>query len=100
MLREDQELHFRIVEDALLRQHFTKFPQLGFHLTLFEQKSLRDQLIQLADLVFQRDWIYRDDGFFERIHDFLLLIFREIIEIVWYSRVDLLLTVSRGINQD
>ena len=61
MLREDQELHLRIFEDALLREYFTQFPELGFDFALFEQKRLRDKLIQLADLVFQRDWIYGDD---------------------------------------
>ena len=99
VLRENQKLHLRIVEDALLRQHFPKFPELGFDFALFEQKSLRDKVIQLSDLVFQRDWIYRDDGVFERGHDFLLLFFREIIEIVGNARVDLLLTVCRGITQ-
>ena len=66
----------------------------------FEQKSLRHQLVQLADLVSQCDWIYRDDGFFQRIHNFLLLFLRKIVEIVWNARVDLLLTVSCGIAQD
>ena len=38
-------------------------------------------------------------AFFERIHDFLLLFFREIVEIVGNARVDLLLTVGCGITQ-
>lgn len=82
VLREDQELHFRIVEDALLLEHFTQFPELRFDFALFEQKRLRDELIQLADLLFQRYWIYGDDRIFERGQDFLLLFFREIVEIV------------------
>ena len=46
-----------------------------------------------------RDPAYRDDRILQRGHDFLLLFFWEIVEIVGNARVDLLLPVSRGVTQ-
>ncbi len=45
MLGEDQELHLRIGENALLREHFSQFRAAWIRFRAFQAFGLRDQLV-------------------------------------------------------
>lgn len=92
VLGEHEQLHPRIVEDLLFCQHLLQPGQLGFNFPLLQGPCLVDELAETLDFLAKRLGIDGGDHTFEIRHDLLLLVFGQVVIIVWKMPLDVRLT--------
>ena len=72
VLGEDQELHLRVLEDAVGGQHLAELDQLRFDFAFLQEPGLVDQPADLEDFFLERGRVNGGDHLFEGIGDLLL----------------------------
>ena len=100
VLGEDEQLHLWVVEDAVLLDDFAEPDELGFDFAFFEGLGELDELAEFDDFLAQGGGIVGGDEVFQFGDDFLLLLFRQIIEVVGQAPVDLRLPIGLRVGED
>ena len=100
VLGEDEQLHLRVLEDAALRDEFAQPDELGLDLPLFERLCELDELAQFDDFLPQRRGIVRRYQFLQFREYYLLFVFRQVVEVVGESLINLALAVAFGVGEN
>jgi hypothetical protein len=94
VLGEDEELHLRVFEDAVVGDEFLELGELGLDFLVFEFARPVNELAQFDDFLLQVGGVHRGDHVFQVGNDLLPLLVGQVLEVFRQAFVDLLLAVA------
>ena len=100
MLSKEQQFHLRVAEDAFRRHDLAQLGEFRLDFSCLQGAGLLGQFPQLHDLLAQVLRVDRGDHILQVRQDLLLLLLRQIVEIVRYPLPELLLSVGLRVFQN